>query len=96
MGPSQSHFFKRLNLGSQCFFDISRYLTNKYFGMAMGYHPPKTPKINFLNGLTSVASVFDISRYLTDKDFDTVWGYNPPRGSPEWTSQKITFLKSLA
>ena len=49
------------------FFDISRYLRNKYFDMVWGYHPlgdlPKwIPKNEFFNGLTKGASFFYISR----------------------------------
>ena len=47
-------FFERLKLGWQFFFDIIRYLKDKYFDVVWGLPPIRVtpPKINFLNGLT--------------------------------------------
>ena len=40
------------------FYDISRDLTDKYFGVVLGVLPPRgPPKIDFLNGLSSGAIV---------------------------------------
>ena len=77
------------------FFDISRYLTDKYFDIVWGCHPPGTPpnvppKINFLISSTWVPVCFDIRRYLTDKYSDIVWGCHPP-GNPQMDPQKSIF-----
>ena len=56
--PPKNQLFERLNLECQLvFYDISRYLTDKYFDIVWGCHPPEDfpngpPKINFLNGST--------------------------------------------
>ena len=76
-------------------FDISRYLTDKYFDIVWGCHPPKPlqmdpPKINFLNGSTWVLVCFDISRYLTNKYFDIVWGCHR-QGTSQIDHQKSIF-----
>ena len=53
-------------------FDISRYLTDKYFDIVWGatpWGPPQMdpPKINFEMARAKVPVFYDISRYLTDK-----------------------------
>ena len=82
------------------FFDISKYLTDKYFEIVWGYQPPKIdpPKINFLKGSTNISVDIDlflcisfyISRYLTDKYFDILRG---SLGTPN--SLKINYFESL-
>ena len=57
VGRPQNQFFELLNLGSQLFFDISRYLAYKYFDVVWGYHIPGYPQMdsrknNFLNGIS--------------------------------------------
>ena len=71
-------------------YDISRYLTDKYFDIVWGCHhppgdPPKwTPKKSiFWMAQARVPVFYDISRYLTDKYFDIVWGCHAPRGLPQ-------------
>ena len=83
-------------------FDISRYLTDKYFDIVWGATSPlgtphiDPPKINFLNGLIIRVPAefspvcFDISKYLTDKYFDIVWGCHFP-GDPQMDPQKSIF-----
>ena len=45
--PIKNQFFESLNQGAR-FFDISRYLTDKYFEIVWGYQPSgDPPKINF-------------------------------------------------
>ena len=62
------------------FYDISRYLTVKYFDIVWGANPPGTPqKPIFSLAQLRVPVCYDISRYLTDKYFDKVWD------SPKWT-----------
>ena len=86
-------FFERLKLEFYFFFDISRYLTDKYFDIGWGCHPPRDhPKINFLNSSTWVPVCFDISRYLTDKYFDVVWGCHPPRDHPNGPPKSIFWM----
>ena len=81
------------------FFDISRYLTGKYFDVVWECQPRgppnRLPNINFLNG--STYGCFDIRRYLRDKYFYIVWGSQPPPPPPpgdssKWTTPKINFL----
>ena len=77
------------------FFDISRYLTDKYFDIVWGATPRGPPKWTpqksiFRTAQARVLLFFDISRYLTDKYFDIVWGCHPP-GTPKWTPQKSIF-----
>ena len=88
-GP-KNQFFERLKLGCYFFFDISRYLTDKYFDIVWGYHPPRDPpngppKNQFFEWLKLEFYFFDISRYLTHKYFDIVWGL------PKWTPRKSIF-----
>ena len=61
MDPPKINFFYAQLRVPVCF-DISKDLTDKYFGIVWGCHPPGTPqmdpsKINFLNGSTYRASV---------------------------------------
>ena len=42
-GAPKNQFFERLKLESYFFFDISRYLTDKYFDAVWGCHPPEDP-----------------------------------------------------
>ena len=44
-GPHKNQFFQQLNLGCQSFFDIGRYLTDKYFEVppSFGVPPPRGP-----------------------------------------------------
>ena len=56
MDPRKS-IFSAAQLRVPVFYDISRCLTDKYFDIVWGCHPPGTPqmdppKINFLNGST--------------------------------------------
>ena len=73
------------------FYDISRYLTDKYFDIVWGCHPPRDPPKNqfFLWFNLRVPVFYDISRYLPDKYFDIVWGCHPP---PPGDCPKINFL----
>ena len=53
--PPKNNFFYWFNLGCQFFFDINRYLGDKYFDMVwgttfLGTPSNGSPKINFLNG----------------------------------------------
>ena len=84
------------------FYDISRYLTDKYFDIVWGCHPPSrgTPKWTpqksiFWTAQLRVPVCFDISRYLTDKYFDRVWGCHHPE-IPQMANgpPKINFLNS--
>ena len=87
-GPPQNHFFWMAQVRVPVCLDISRYLTDKYFVIVWGCHPPK---INFLNSLTWVPVCFDISRCLiTDKYFDVVWGATS-LGTPIWTPKNQFF-----
>ena len=52
-----------------------------------------TPKINFLNGLTSGASFFDISTYLREKYFNVVLEYLLLRGPPQNGTPKNQFIE---
>ena len=78
------------------FFDISRYLRDKYFDIVWGCHPPGTPKNQFFEWLQlEFYFFFDISRYITEKYFDIVWGCPPPPpGDPQMDPTKINFLNS--
>ena len=66
------------------FYDISRYLTDKYFGIVWGCHAPGDPpkwtpqKSIFCRAQAKVAVFYGIRRYLTDKFFDIVYGWHPP------------------
>ena len=42
-GATKNQFFEGLKLESLFFFDISRYLTDKYFDIVWGCHPPGDP-----------------------------------------------------
>ena len=84
-GASKYQFFERLKLRCYFFFNISRYLTDKYFNVVWGCHPPgdspnRPPKSTFWMAQARVLLFFDISRYLTDNYFDIVWGCHPPWG----------------
>ena len=78
------------------FYDISRYLTDKYFEIVWGCHPQGpphewTPKNQiFRTAQLRVPVYFDIKKYLTDKYFDIVWGCHPP-GDPQMDPQKSMF-----
>ena len=41
--PPKNEFFEWFELGCQFFFDISRYLTEKYFDIVWEYQPPPPP-----------------------------------------------------
>ena len=71
------------------FFDISKYLEEKYFVVVWGYHLPRRPPQNgpsknqFFEGLNlRCLCFFYISRYLRDKYLDVAWGTNPPPNGP--------------
>ena len=76
-------------------FDISRYLTDKYFDIVWG-GPPNGPfKNQFFERLkVEFYFFFDISRYLTDKYFDIVWECHPP-GTPPNVPPKNQFFEWL-
>ena len=86
-----------LNLGCQFCFGISKYLTDKYFNIVWGCHPPEDPpngspkKSIFWTAQFRVPVCFDIRRYLTDKHFGIVWGCHSPREPPNGPL-KINFL----
>ena len=69
------------------------YLTDKYFDIVWGCHPPRDPPKNlFFERLNLRVPVFyDISRHLTDKYFDIVWECHTPGDPP-----KIKFLNGSA
>ena len=83
-------------------FDISSYLTDKYFDIVWGCHHPGDPfkwtsqTSIFWMAQARVLLFFDISRYLTDKYFDIVLGVPSPRGSPQtsifWMAQVWVLL----
>ena len=55
--PHKNQNFEWLKQECYVFFEISRYLTDKYFDKVWRSHPPGSPpkdppKIKFLNGLT--------------------------------------------
>ena len=81
-------------------FDISRYLTDKYFDIVWRYHLPVDPhkwtsqKSIFWMAQARVLLFFDISRYLTQKYFDIVWGCHPP-GDPSNGPPKNQFFERL-
>ena len=77
-------------------YDISKYLSDKYFDIVWGATPPGTPQIDppknqFFERLNlRVPMFYDTNRYLTHERFDIVWGCHPPGDPP-----KINFLNSL-
>ena len=83
------------------FDDISRYLTEKYFGLLWGCHillgtPQMEPqKSNFSTAQARVPVFFDISRYLTDKYFDKVWEYLTKNSPHPNKPHKIQFFEWL-
>ena len=76
-------------------FDVSRYLTDKYFDIVCGCHPPNGPPKSIF-GITQArpAVCIDISKYLTDKYFGVLWECHPP-GSPQMHPPKNEFLNGL-
>ena len=77
MDPPKINFLNSSTWVPVCF-DISRFLTNKFFDMVWGCHPPRDPpnrppKINFWTAQARVPVFYDISRYLTDKYFDSTF-----------------------
>ena len=82
----QTSIFRLAQTRVPVFFDINRYLTDKYFYIVWECSPPGTPKVDsknqFLCDQIYCDSVFDISKYLRGKYFDRVWGYHP-RGPPK-------------
>ena len=75
------------------FYDSSKYLTEKYFDIVWGCHPPRRPpkKPNFWTAQLRVPVCFDISWYLTNKYFDIVWGCHPPGTPPNGSPKKSNF-----
>ena len=72
----KNQFFERLNLRCQCFFDISRYLTNKYSDTVWGYYPPPripkwAPKNPFFEQLILGCQFFFISVDIEQKSILT-------------------------
>ena len=57
------------------FYDISIYLTDKYFEVVWGCPPGDPQKSIFSTAQARVPLFYDISRYLTKKYFDIVWAY---------------------
>ena len=51
MDPPKNQVFERLKLGCQFFFDISTYLTDKYFDIVWRCHPPADPQNQFFEQL---------------------------------------------
>ena len=76
---------------------IKRQIPWHTLGVPPSWRPPQmdTPKINFLNGLTSGASFFDISPNLREKYFDVVWGYHLLRVPPPNGTLKNQFFERL-
>ena len=74
------------------FFDISRYLTDKYFDMVWGCRSLGTPQNQVFKQLNLGCHFVDINRYLVDKHFGVVWGY-PSLGDPSNEPPKSNFLK---
>ena len=91
-------------------FDISRYLTDKYFDIVWGFQtwgfgaaklvPPGTSpnrphKKQFFKRIKLGCQCFMISsRYLTDKYFDIAWGCHSP-GDPRNGPPKNQFFERL-
>ena len=88
MGPQKS-IFRTAQARVPVFYDISRYLIDKYFDIVWGCHalgdPPNGLAKNqcFLTAQLRVPVFYDISIYLTDKYFDIVWGCHPPGDPPK-------------
>ena len=79
------------------FYDISRYLTDKYFDIVWECHapwgPPNRPqKSIFSTAHLRVPVFYDIRRYVTDKCFGIVWRCHPP---PTVTPPKMGPQKSF-
>ena len=94
MGPQKINFLTA-QARVLVLFDISRYLTDKYFDIVWGCPPPDIPKIDpqksiFWAAWARVPVCIDISRYLTDKYFDIVWRCHP-LPPLNWTRQKSIF-----
>ena len=74
------------------FFDISRYLRDKYFDMVWGYHPLEDPQKSIFKMAWAEALVFfDISTFLRHKCFNIVWGITPA-DPPKMDPPKTNFL----
>ena len=103
MDPPKSIFWMAQLRVPVCF-DISRYLTNKYFDIVWGCHPPGTspngpPKnIIFWTAQLRIPVFYDIIRYLTDKYFNrqifwhSLGGHPPPRRLLQMDLPKINFF----
>ena len=81
----QKSIFSTAQARVPVFYDISRYLTDKYFDIVWERQslrgPPNGPRKNqFFEWLNLECQCFMIS---ADKYFDIVWGCNPPRGPPK-------------
>ena len=73
MDPQKS-ILSTAQLKVPLFYDISRDLTDKYFGVVWECHPPGNPqKSIFLMAQAKVPVFYDIRRYLTDKYFDSTF-----------------------
>ena len=78
------------------FFDISRYLTGKYFDIAWGCHLPGTPQIDppknqFFELLKLGCQCFMISADIYQINIFTWFEVPPPQGPPNGP-KKINFL----
>ena len=77
------------------YFDMRRYLTEKYFDIVWGCHPPgDPPKLNFLNGSTWDASLFWYLQIFNRQIFWHSLGVPPPfppGNPPKWSTfwQKV-------
>ena len=92
-GPKKSMFWTAQARVLVCF-DITRYLTDKYFDIIWRCHLPRDPpngppKNQFFEWLKlGWQFCFDISRYLTDKYFHITWGCHPSGDSFKWPPKK--------
>ena len=77
------------------FFDISRYLTDKYFDIVWIHSPKDRPKKSIFWTAKASAIVFFfffyIRRYLREKYFDIVWGPTPE--ALKWTPKYPFFYR---
>ena len=77
------------------FFDISRYLGNKYFDIVWGATSMGHPKKLYFERLNLGCHCFLITvGYLIHNYFDVVWGTTPPE-KPLMDPRKINFVNGL-
>ena len=95
MDPPKINFFTAQLRVPVCY-DISRYLTDKYFDIVWGCPPPGTSKNQVFEWLNLGCQFALISADIYQKNILVKFGGAIPWGPPQMDPPKINFLNGLS